>query len=156
MNKGRVIQTQSPRQRAAYPRKQERMVAKLGLSFTLSPLFQCRIGRYMGPNASSIRWGTWQGARWLQDPQMCAGKQEQKREETRKIPVRSWGLCPWLLWSLCFVVLSSNIQPGCREGSLKPRSWLDAHPLKVAPTLLPDQERKEAAELQAEHTAWCT
>lgn len=67
MNKGRVIRTQSPRRRGAYPHKQEWVVAKLGLSFTVSLWFQHRIGMFMGPGASSVWRGSGCAAKGLQD-----------------------------------------------------------------------------------------
>ena len=89
---------------------------------------------------------------------MCAEKQEQKREETRKIQIlelRFVLLAP--LKSLFWGAKSGgNKYPGCREGRLKPRAWLGGHPSNAAPALPPAQGRKEATEPQAEHAAWCS
>lgn len=159
MNKGRVIRTQSPCRRGAYPHKQERVKAKLALSFTIPPLFWHRSGVFMGPNASNSWWGSGHAAKWLQDPlEMCVEKQEQKREEARKnsnigaeVHVtgssEASGLGCWVRWQW-----KPRLQG--REIETQVMAWWT--PSNLAPTLPPAQGRKEAAEPQAEHTAWCS
>lgn len=51
---------------------------------------------------------------------------------------------------------SGNKYPGCREGRLKPRSWLGGHPSKAA-LMLPSAPGRGGTEVpQAEHAAWCS
>jgi len=72
MNKGSVIRTQSLRWRGAYPRKQGRLVAKLGLSVAISLLSKHRICSWAPALAASAKGAGVQqnGCRtpWLQDP----------------------------------------------------------------------------------------
>lgn len=129
-------------------------MTKLGLSFTVSLWFQHRTGVFGGPDTSSVWRGSGRAAKWLQDPlKMCVEKEEQKREETRKIQTLEVPPLKPLVWG---AKSDGDRYPGCREGRLKPRSWLGGHPWNVGPTLPPAQGWKEAAEPRAEHASWCS
>lgn len=157
MNKGRVIRTQSPCRRGAYPHQQERVKAKLALSFTIPPLFQHRSGMFMGPNASNTWWGSGHAAKWPQDPLRCVLRNRSRKEKKQeKFKYWSWGSCRWLLWSLWFGVLS---QVAMKTPAAGKGDWNPGHGLVGSlefSTHSASSPGKEAAEPQAEHAAWCS
>lgn len=148
MNKGRVIRTQSLRQRGAYPCKLERVVAKLGLSVTVLFGFNTKLvcSWAPAPAVSGEGAGVQQGGcrtTWLQDLlEKWIEKPEQKREETRKIQtleLRFMSFAPLkpLLWD---VEPGGDRCPGCREERLKASNSLVVTPSMQHPLCLPPRK----------------
>lgn len=96
----------------AYPHKLECVMAKLGLSSTISSLVSTPNGACSWPTASASGEGVDMqqsgcSNSWLPDPlEVCMERWEQKREERRKNQLFELRLCPFLLWNPSFGVLN--------------------------------------------------
>lgn len=104
---------------------------KAGSVFHHSSLISTQKWYVHGPQRQQHLVREWACSKVAAGPlEMRVEKQEQKREEARKIQIlelRFVSLAPLkpLVWG---AKSGGNENPGCREGRLKPRSWLGGQP----------------------------